>query len=299
MQAHCVDASGKQWDSTVVSVVINDQNPLCAFTAEVGANHRTVTINANSSTDPDGTVASWRFDPHDGSGWHAGVVGTPATYTYSAHNTAPQPMTVEVTDNSGATASSTVNIDIANRPPVVSADYSILRNTNSVMFRITPTITDADGDTAPTATLTVKTAISADTTTITVVSGQQYEVTIPRSIAQAKFIEGTIVATDDDGEVTMWSTSMDVAPIQERVGTLAQLNERGRLAMSEPCWLTDVQAHVLGMGPDVPPVVTSPIISATDPIITAPHVTYTIWIDTSGIEAVANVRIGSEWKPIK
>src|SRR5207249_4639984 len=75
-----------------------------------------VTADASGSSDPDGTIASYRFDFGDGT-----VVGpqsgATATHTYAAGNWTAR---VTVTDGAAATgtASATVTVARANQPPV-------------------------------------------------------------------------------------------------------------------------------------------------------------------------------------
>src|SRR5207249_7685083 len=75
-----------------------------------------VTAIASASTDPDGTIASYRFDFGDGT-----IVGpqpgATATHTCAAGTWTAR---VTVTDNGGATAtaSATVTVSPANQPPV-------------------------------------------------------------------------------------------------------------------------------------------------------------------------------------
>ncbi|HEY2953687.1 MAG TPA: PKD domain-containing protein [Candidatus Eisenbacteria bacterium] len=77
-----------------------------------------VRADASASSDPDGTIASYRFDFGDGT-----VVGpqsgATATHTYAAGNWTAR---VTVTDDRGATASAsqTVTVSTPNQPPVAS-----------------------------------------------------------------------------------------------------------------------------------------------------------------------------------
>lgn len=102
--ASTTDTHNAVGQSTPVQVVVDvpNQPPMCSFTTLVAENGYTVQINANASSDPDGAITAWRYDPGDGNGWQSGVVGFPATHTYPRRGR--YMLTVEVTDNEDATA---------------------------------------------------------------------------------------------------------------------------------------------------------------------------------------------------
>jgi PKD repeat protein len=95
--------------------VFPNQPPVASFTATGG--QLTATVDGSASTDPDGTIASYAWDYGDG-GTDTGM--TPAPHTYAAAGT--YPVTLTVTDNSGATNSTSQQVVIAplNTPPVAS-----------------------------------------------------------------------------------------------------------------------------------------------------------------------------------
>src|SRR5207247_193522 len=85
----------------------------------------------STSSDPDGSIASYRWTFGDGS---AAVTTQNASHTYGAGGT--YTVTLQVTDNQGATNSSSQSVTVTapNSPPVVNprADaYTALRCTNS------------------------------------------------------------------------------------------------------------------------------------------------------------------------
>ena len=94
-----------------------NQAPTASFTAvPTGLD---VAVNATASTDPDGTVAGYAWDFGDG---QTGT-GATAQHTYAAGGT--YTITLTVTDNDGATASTTRAVTVADTPagPVtVAAD---------------------------------------------------------------------------------------------------------------------------------------------------------------------------------
>src|SRR5439155_330554 len=83
-----------------------------------------VTADASASSDPDGTIASYRFDFGDGTvvGPQAGAT---ATHTYAAGTWTAR---VTVADNGGATATASATVTVApagNQPPVASLTVTL------------------------------------------------------------------------------------------------------------------------------------------------------------------------------
>jgi PKD repeat protein len=93
-----------------------------------------------SGTDSDGTIASyaWTF----GDGGTSNLQNPSHTYLSPGNYTA----TVTVTDNGGATGSSTVGISaVSNQPPTASASATPLSGTAPLLVTFTGSGTDADG----------------------------------------------------------------------------------------------------------------------------------------------------------
>lgn len=86
-----------------VTVAAANVNPVAAFTSSV--NFLQVSLNGSSSTDSDGTVASYDWDFGDGT---AHGTGATLNHTYAAAGTYQVVLTV--TDNSGGTASVTQDV---------------------------------------------------------------------------------------------------------------------------------------------------------------------------------------------
>lgn len=102
----------EQWrlGSTVVTTPVSAP-PTAAFGATV--NNLSATLDASASTDPDGTIASYRWDFGDGS---TGT-GQVASHTYAAAGSYTVSLTV--TDNSGQLSTATKTVT-ATSPPVTS-----------------------------------------------------------------------------------------------------------------------------------------------------------------------------------
>src|SRR5205823_6028194 len=104
--------------SAIVTATAPNQPPVARLTVtpSSGPAPLSVTADASASSDPDGTIASYRFDFGDGT--VVGPQSSPtATHTYAAGTWTCR---VVVTDNGGATgtASATVTATAANQPPV-------------------------------------------------------------------------------------------------------------------------------------------------------------------------------------
>lgn len=103
-----------------VSVVAPPPNqpPVAAFTS--GSTYLAASFDGTTSSDPDGTVASWAWDFGDGSTGS----GSTASHTYAAAGTYQVKLTV--TDDKGAQTSVTNPITVvANQPPVAAFTPSV------------------------------------------------------------------------------------------------------------------------------------------------------------------------------
>ncbi|MFE4467796.1 PKD domain-containing protein [Leifsonia sp. NPDC056824] len=95
-----------------------NQPPVASFTSS--ATYLAASFDGTSSSDPDGTVASWAWDFGDGS---TGA-GSTASHTYAAAGTYQVKLTV--TDNMGAQTSVTNPITVvANQPPAAAFTSSV------------------------------------------------------------------------------------------------------------------------------------------------------------------------------
>ncbi|MGO4956995.1 PKD domain-containing protein [Luteococcus sp. Sow4_B9] len=118
------------------SAAAQNQKPVAAFT--VSCEGDTCTFDASGSTDPDGVVGSWTWDFGDGTR----AQGRTATRTFTAQQ--PQQVTLTVTDDQQATASTTQTVDVAvqNKAPV--ADIAATCDGLTCTFDSAGS-TDADG----------------------------------------------------------------------------------------------------------------------------------------------------------
>lgn len=74
-----------------------------------------VSVSGSGSTDPDGTIAAYRWNFGDG----ATATGVTATHTYAAAGT--YPVTLTVTDNGGRTSSTSHQVSVTAQPSPVTA----------------------------------------------------------------------------------------------------------------------------------------------------------------------------------
>ena len=127
-------------NSSSQSVTVNaaNQPPVSSFTKSCNA----LTCNFTStSSDPDGSIASYRWTFGDGS---PAVTTQNASHTYAAGGT--YTVTLQVTDNLGASNSSSQSVTVTppNQPPV----SSFTKSCNGLTCSFTSTSSDPDGSIA-------------------------------------------------------------------------------------------------------------------------------------------------------
>lgn len=98
--------------TTTITVTVAPIDPIADFTVVPGSGNApvTVTVDASTSTDPDGTIESYAWDFGDGNT----ATGVMATNEYVLAGT--YTITLTVTDNSGATSTATRNFTVL--PPL-------------------------------------------------------------------------------------------------------------------------------------------------------------------------------------
>jgi PKD repeat protein len=99
--------------------------PTAAFTSSPSSvqTGQTVTFDASSSSDPDGTIAKYQWDL-DGNGTYETDTGSTPTATKTYASPGGVDVRLRVTDNTGNTSSVTHTVTIANRAPTASFSYS-------------------------------------------------------------------------------------------------------------------------------------------------------------------------------
>jgi len=111
--------------TTTRTVTAQNRAPSASFTISPNPvlSGTPVTFDASASSDPDGTIAEYRFDM-DGNGTYEIPNGTKPTISASYAKPGTRTVGVSVTDNKGATATATRTLVIENRPPAASFTVS-------------------------------------------------------------------------------------------------------------------------------------------------------------------------------
>ena len=106
--------------------------PTSQFT--VSCTERVCSVNGASSSDSDGTIASYSWNFGDG-GTATGA--TPTAHTYGVNGS--YPITLTITDDDGATGTSTQTVDVAATPPPAS-DVSYVGQNQATVQSATPQV---------------------------------------------------------------------------------------------------------------------------------------------------------------
>ena len=93
-------------------VLSSNQPPVAAATAE--CTFRNCDFDGSTSSDPDGTIVSWDWDFGDGN------QATGATPSHAYADPGEYTVTLEVTDNEGLTATTTIDVEATNAPPIAA-----------------------------------------------------------------------------------------------------------------------------------------------------------------------------------
>lgn len=130
-------------DTDTATVVIVNRAPVAAFAfSPTNPTVRDEVSFASTSTDPDGTIASWAWNFGDGA---TSTLPNP-THRYSTNG--PKTVGLTVTDSDGATATVTQTVNVANLNPVSSFTFSPTVVTTADIVQFTDTSTDEDGSIA-------------------------------------------------------------------------------------------------------------------------------------------------------
>jgi parallel beta-helix repeat protein len=197
-------ATGSTSTPVAVSPASSNLPPVAtlAVTPASGTEPLAVTADASGSSDPDGTIASYRFDFGDGT-----VVGpqpgATATHTYAAGNWTA---TVTVTDNLGATGSKSTAVAVSpvpsNQPPVAALTVTPTLGTEPLAVTA-----DASGSSDPDGTIASYRFDFGDGTVV----GPQPGATATHSYAAGNWT-ATVTVTDDAGATASASMPVNVSP---------------------------------------------------------------------------------------
>ncbi|MBE7163090.1 MAG: PKD domain-containing protein, partial [Williamsia herbipolensis] len=172
-----------------VTVVTPNSPPTAAFTAT--AHKLTTAFDGTGSTDADGTVASWAWTFGDGTSGAGSTVNHqyPRAGTYTA--------TLTVTDDRGATSSTTKNVTVAAN---VAPSASFTASTNALTVSV-----DASASTDPDGTIASYAWDFGDRTTGT-------GATVNHTYGTAGTYTIGLTVTDDDGTTASTTRTVTVAP---------------------------------------------------------------------------------------
>lgn len=128
--------------SIQITVSAPNQPPSVNLTASPTSGHAPLSVVfVGSGSDPDGTITEYSWAFGDG----LGSTQQSPSHTYNAQGTYTATLTVK--DNSGATASKSVQITVLppNQPPTITAEASPLRGAPPLRVLFTATASDPDG----------------------------------------------------------------------------------------------------------------------------------------------------------
>ena len=104
-----------------VTLTVQNRPPTAAFTfsPNPALSNATVTFDGSTSKDPDGTISKYEWDL-DGNGSYETNGGTKTTATHTYTTVGARTIGLRITDNSGATATTTQVVNVQNSPPSAS-----------------------------------------------------------------------------------------------------------------------------------------------------------------------------------
>ena len=126
------------------AVTTQDHSPVASFNPSTSSvpTGTAIGLNGMASYDPDGAVVTWSWTFGDGSSG----LGSATTHIYAIAGT--YTITLAVTDNSGSTGSTTYQVTITDRPPVVSFTASPTNPASGQRVTLSITASDPDGSVA-------------------------------------------------------------------------------------------------------------------------------------------------------
>ncbi|NRD26727.1 PKD domain-containing protein [Frigoribacterium sp. VKM Ac-2836] len=188
--------------------------PTASFASTV--DHLVVAVDGRASTDPDGSIASYRWDFGDGT---AATTGATSGHTYAAAGT--YTVTLTVTDGEGATGTSTGTVTVAPAPPAnVAPTASFTSATTGLAVS-----TDASASTDPDGTLAGYAWTFGD-------GGTATGATASHTYAAAGTFTVTLTVTDDKGATGTSTGTVTVAPIPNAAPTASFTTATDKLTVT-------------------------------------------------------------------
>ena len=195
------------YTSTSSQVTINDRVPIPSFNPSSSSltTGQDVTLTI-SAADPDGTVASIRVDWGDGTIDTLSGTATSDVHGYGSTGTSTSKVftiSVNATDNSGSTGISSSQVNVSDRPPVITFTASPASISTGQTVTVSIASSDPDGTISSTQVDwgdgTVDTIPGASQT-----DSHQY---VSTGSASSKTFHITITVTDNSGSASTPSTS--------------------------------------------------------------------------------------------
>jgi len=187
-------------DSANATKIVGNKSPVALFTesAESVLTGQTISFNAGSSYDPDGTIASYSWDFGDG----ASATGVTVNHAYEDDGI--YTVTLTVTDDDGATASTNANKTVSNRPPVAlfTENETTVLTGETIRF-------NASGSYDPDGSIVRYLWDFGDNTT-EIYKGENLTAIATHTYAKARNYTVTLTVTDDDGASSSLSAEKTV-----------------------------------------------------------------------------------------
>ena len=193
--------------------------PTAAFTYSPSSPTTQQTVQfTDESTDPDGSIPSWQWSFGDGGS------STTQSPTHQYADDGAYTVTLEVTDDDGATDSTSHSVTVSNQAPVASFTYSpsTLKINEIVNF-------DASGSYDPDGSIEKHEWDFGDSSTGT---GQK----LAHSYADSNTYSVTLTVTDDDGATDSASKNVVVADVPPEIELKAPAGEEIWKGIEEIKW---------------------------------------------------------------
>lgn len=211
------DDSGASTSTTTVVEVVANQPPVAHFTTK--AQGLTLNLDASSSTDSEGEIASYTWDFGDGS---ASVTGDQPNASHEYATAGTYTITLTVSDNDGATSEISVDVQLealpVNQPP--TADFSASAEFLAAQF-------DASASNDPDGSITQYLWDFGDGSDP--VSGES--VTAGHDYTQAGSYTVTLTVTDDKGATATATRVVDVLENQKPLPSFTVSTDGLRIAV--------------------------------------------------------------------
>jgi hypothetical protein len=213
--------------SATKAVTLQDRPPIASFTSTPSSAPTGIAINFNgtASYDPDGRVVSYSWDFGDQ------TTGTGSIVTHSYTYAKTYTVKLTVTDNGGVTGSTTSQVTISDRPPVVSLTPSPSTANTGQSITLSVSASDPDGTISSTRVDWGDTIIQLYSGAITSAT-HSYASTGPLT---SKTFTIIITATDNNASYTSLSSQVT---INDRVPTQSFNPSSTSLKISQNVTLT-------------------------------------------------------------